>query len=123
MRRVVFAVCLTLALAAPSAAGTLEVVDGDTVRWRGELVRLVGYDTPELRGRCRTERILAEAAANYLRGLLLEGPAVLHFERGRDRWGRRLARLTVAGRDVGPELIRVRLARPYTGGRRKGWCP
>lgn len=121
MKHMIAAALLALTVS-PGVAASLKVVDGDTVRVDDELVRLVGFDAPELRARCRTERILAEAAANYLRGLLLEGPAVLHFERGRDRWGRRLARLTVAGRDVGRELIRVRLVRPYAGGKRRGWC-
>jgi hypothetical protein len=35
------------------------VIDGDTVRWRGEKVRLVGFDAPESgnRARCQSERV------------------------------------------------------------------
>ena len=41
---------------------------------------------------------------------------------GEDRYGRRLVRLGIDGRDVGDGLIAEGLAVPYTGGRRIDWC-
>ena len=39
-----------------------------------------------------------------------------------DRYGRRLVRLSLDGRDVGAVLISEGLAVPYRGGRRIDWC-
>lgn len=97
------------------------VVDGDTIRLGGERVRLMGFDTPELRGKCRNERRNARVASRRLAKLL--GAGYPSFEwHGRDRYGRRLAFARVAGRDVSAILIAEGLARPYTGARRKSWC-
>lgn len=39
-----------------------------------------------------------------------------------DRYGRLLAALALDGQDVADTLIAARLARPYDGGTRQGWC-
>lgn len=117
-----------LLLAVPAAAQRVEriarVSDGDTVvTARGERIRIVGLDAPELHGaRCRRERRLAEQATAELRRLSARG-LVLRRE-GRDRYGRTLARArTRDGRDVATAMVRAGLARHYYGrGRRAGWC-
>ena len=38
---------LTSAAAEPITVDDITVVDGDTVRWHGQSVRLVGFDAPE----------------------------------------------------------------------------
>lgn len=125
---------LVLALAFPAGAAdrlpvrVVSVTDGDTFKARlgpvVERVRVVGLDAPE-RGehaRCRIEADLAERAWRGLALLLASGPVELQPQ-GRDRYGRLLALVTVAGRDVAPMMVNASLARPYAGGRRLPWCP
>lgn len=102
----------------------ITVIDGDTIKWKQTTrVRLIGFDTPELSGRCKLERRLAQDAKDRLRSLL-EGATdidlVSRFEQ--DRYGRVLAWLVIDGRDVGQVLISENLARPYDGGQRMAWC-
>ncbi len=62
------------------------VVDGDTIRYGGERIRLVGLDAPEIFSPdCATERDLGWRAANRLVDLLNEGPfRLVEGERDRD---------------------------------------
>ena len=117
-----------LAAAAPAAAlplcgaGPREncVVDGDTIWLAGEKIRLLGIDAPELTGaKCAAESALARQAAERL-AALTQGRIVVARE-GTDRYGRTLARLSVAAGDLGGILIAEGLARPWTG-RRESWC-
>lgn len=80
----------------------LTVVDGDTVNFAGQSIRLVGFDTPETyRAECASERRLGEAATDRLRDL---------------------ARLMLDGRDVADIMVGEGLARRYSGGHRQSWC-
>lgn len=89
-------------------------------RW--EAVRVMGVDTPELKGRCAVESIAAERARSRMIELL--GSDEVRLERhGCDRYERTLARVFVDGRDVAETLIEEGLGRPYAGGHRDGWCP
>lgn len=100
------------------------VVDGDTLNWRGERFRLVGFDTPETyNSRCDLEKRLGEFATQRVRNLIAS-IAVVELVRlpGRDRYQRSLGRLLINNRDVGDILITDGLARPYEGGRRQSWC-
>ncbi len=77
-------VCLMVAVSPAAAERIARVVDGDTVvTASGEKVRLMGFDAPEIRGKCPRERELAQRAAALLRRLARTG---LEFDRhGRDR--------------------------------------
>lgn len=116
------ALALLLGLAAPAGAQSLRAIDGDTVAVRGQPVRIIGMDAPELHGRCPAEIRLARQAQARLAELLAGGATVRR--RGRDRYGRALAVVEDAeGRDVAQVMIAEGLARPYDGrGRRGGWC-
>ena len=80
----------------PASAETVSgcsVVDGDTLRCRGERIRLLGIDAPELPGHCRKGRQCApgdpHAATRSLEGALV---GTLIIERvGEDHYGRTLA--------------------------------
>lgn len=120
------------AVPGPIAATVVKVVDGDTVSvraliWIGQEVetnvRLIGIDTPELRGKCPEEKALAERAKYHLMLLVADGSVTLH-DIVPDKFGRRvLARVENAeGVDLATDLIRQGLARPYHGATRKGWC-
>lgn len=96
------------------------VVDGDTLWLGGEKIRLDGIDAPETDGRCQAERMLARRATLALSGLLA-GKAIDLRRTGTDRYGRTLAKVLADGRDVGEQMLREGLARPWAG-RRESWC-
>ena len=106
------------------ASSSIYVVDGDTVRARGDKFRLVGFDTPETyKPRCEYELALGRAATNRLRQLMASVRSVdLVILPGRDKYNRGLARLYVGRNDVADILVSEGLARRYNGGRRQSWC-
>ena len=128
-------------LAGPYPARVVAVVDGDTfvarvAVWLGQevvtKVRLRGVDAPELNGRCEAENRLAREAKQVLDEFLAGGPVFLHDIGAGKYAGRVIARAYVAGRsraqanekpqEAGAMLLAGGYARPYRGGRRKGWC-
>lgn len=121
------ALALIALLALPAQAQSIRVLDGDTIRLDGERVRIVGLDAPELRGaKCERERLRAADAARFLAWLLRDGIDQPRWI-GIDRYGRRLARISVDGVDVARLMIWAGHARPYEcpNGRcpkREGWC-
>lgn len=116
----------------PVLALVLAVQDGDTFRARIEVwpgvevvtaVRLRGIDTPELKGKCASERERAIAAREQLRKLLAAGRVELR-EVELDKYAGRVdAYVLVEGLPVAEALIAEGHARRYAGGTRQGWCP
>lgn len=101
---------------------TIDVIDGDTFRLRGEKIRIADIDTPELAGRCAEEKALAARATGRLAALLAQGPFELEpVGRDEDRYGRKLRIVTRGGRSIGDQLVAEGLARTWTG-RREAWC-
>ncbi len=103
------------------------VTDGDTVNLvcdgSAHRVRLLGLDTPELFSpRCPAERAAGVQARSALLRLVAAGPVTSVRFQGTDRYGRDLARVSVAGRDLSQAMIDLGLALPYAGGRRPDWC-
>lgn len=124
-----------LALAAPASAACIPAelrglaYDGDTIRaviaGAEEPVRLLGLDTPEIKGACPAEKALARQARDRLRALIAAAEdRQLCSDDGfrRDKYRRILAALLLDGQDVAAVLIAEGLARPWTG-RREPWCP
>lgn len=119
-------------LAGPVEAEVLRVIDGDSlvVRariWLGQTVethvRLVGIDTPELRGKCAEEKERAAAARDALARLVGQGPVRLSDVETDKYGGRVLARVaTLHHGDLARALIAGGHARLYEGGARGGWC-
>ncbi|MEM1149043.1 MAG: thermonuclease family protein [Pseudomonadota bacterium] len=108
------------------ASSSVLVTDGDTIRLGSEPVRIVGYDSPEIRhAKCPAERAMGQYDKDLLRELLAGG---FEYQRlGTDRWGRTLARIWVNGTDVARIMTSRGNAVPYIckGGRcpkRKDWC-
>ncbi|MFN4229861.1 thermonuclease family protein [Parvibaculum sp.] len=105
------------------AIGNYSIHDGDTITIEGERIRIIGLDAPEIGSgaRCASEASAAIAARNRLSDLLADAEITLRRD-GTDRYGRTLAYIYADGRDVAKLLIREKLARPYDGGHREGWC-
>ena len=100
-----------------NSAIVVEVVDGDTVTVRSadgatDTVRLLGVDTPETHHPERGVECFGPEASAYTRERL-EGEWVELEDdvEGRDRYGRRLAYVSVGGRRFNDELLRRGYAR------------
>lgn len=118
----------------PVTARVTNVVDGDTLDvrakvWLGHevsvLVRVLGIDTPELRGKCAAEIEKARAAQAFVLGLVpLESLVVLNKVQSDKYAGRVDAEVELPdGRVLAELVIAAGHARPYSGGQRQGWCP
>ena len=106
----------------PAQSGQIEVIDGDTVRFKGVAYRLVGIDTPERgdKAPCDVNDDRAEAATTRLRALIGRGDARLirvacSCRPGQEgtrncNSGRLCGSLLIGGRDVGTILISEGLA-------------
>src|SRR6056297_152950 len=117
------AIILALCLASAAHADTLRVIDGDTIRWGSETFRVEGIDTPEThRPQCEAERRRGEMATRLVRQLIQSAREVRIIRTGIGKYGRTIARFQLDGRDLGSLLISWNVARPYDGGKRKGWC-
>ena len=105
----------------PSA---VRVIDGDTIKYGGLSIRLVGFDTPETYyAKCPAEKERGDAATMRLRQLIRNsGSLQLILRDKRDRYERGLGSVLVDGSNVGDVLISEGLARRYNGGKRRGWC-
>lgn len=110
----------------------MAVQDGDTFKarvtvWDGievvTAVRLRGIDTPELKGKCPSEKSRALAAKQRLTELLALGDVMLSRVEPDKFAGRVDAEVTVNGTPIAQVLVNEGLARVYTGGARQGWCP
>lgn len=96
-----------LMIAALLFAVAMTVVDGDTIRVNGERIRLLGIDAPEIHG-CRKGRVCVQGdgqASKRSLGALIRGPVTLRRV-GTDRYGRTLAQVYVAGRNVACEQVK-----------------
>lgn len=96
------------------------VVDGDTIWFDGEKIRLEGFNTPEMNGECGRERQLARKARSRLSRALSSNPFEVN-RGGYDRYGRRLATVSINSVDVGDPLIRDGLAHEWQG-HKEDWC-
>lgn len=99
------------------------VVDGDTIWFQGVNLRLESFDTPEPHTAIcggAAEVALARRASARLLELLNSSPFTVQTG-GTDRYGRVLATIRIAGRDVGDILINEGLARRWPDGH-EWWC-
>lgn len=102
------------------------VYDGDSVEMicgpARRTSRLIGLDSPELKGACASETAAAQAAKKALTAQVKAASAVEIRIEGHDKYGRDLIRLVLDGRDAAETMIAAGHARPYHGGHRAGWC-
>lgn len=131
-------ICLVMDLVVGAAcavpATVTYIVDGDTfyanVMMDSDIsvrtsVRIVGIDTPEINGKCKSEIDGAKRAKKRLSELLPVDSVVELSDIKDDKYlGRIDATVKLSdGRDIGKILIKEKLARGYKGGKRKSWCP
>ena len=110
------------------------IVDGDTFKATVLLadgievmsvgVRLRNVDTPELHGDCDYEITRAEMAKQRLAELIPVGSVIEITNVKNDKYPGRIDAnvFDEHNRDVGLILIREKLGRPYSGGKRQSWC-
>ena len=108
-------------------ATLLNCYDGDTCRIRftdtnpivaTQGVRLSGFDTPEIRGKCRKEKELALEARDFTRNYISSYNGHWTVLDVSDRYGRIVVRID----GLADALVARGLARYYNGGKRQSWC-
>ena len=100
------------------------VIDGGTIDYQGQRIRMVDYDTPEIgEPKCSSEFALGQKAKHRLVEIMNSGAVAVtpHGNRDVDLYGRKLRLVTVNGRSVGDTLIDEGLAVPWEG-HRHHWC-
>lgn len=112
----------------------IRVIDGDTLETRLNglpdplqkvKVRFRGVDTPEKghRAKCEDERRRADQASLFTKEVIEKAKQILFSSPKWGKYGGRIiADVWVDGRNLADLLIYENLARPYNGGKRKGWC-
>lgn len=85
-------------------------------------IRIIGIDTPEMRGKCQAEKSKAKEAKVFINRFLRSAKKIRLVEVERGKYFRLLARIEADGQDISRLMIKKGLARPYEGGKRKGWC-
>jgi micrococcal nuclease len=106
-------------------ASLLGCYDGDTckievkefVPFQVYSLRLEGFDTPEIRGKCDNETSLAKEAQAYTT-TFMSTVSTIYVSEKKDKYGRLIANVP----KLGAKLIEQGLARPYDGGTRLSWC-
>lgn len=85
-------------------------------------VRILGIDTPEIRGKCESEKLKARAAKKFINAFMHNGQhiSLVNIERG--KYFRLLADIEVDGVSVSELMVKNGHAREYDGGKRLGWC-
>lgn len=100
------------------------VVDGDTLRYGGERIRLADINAPEVFSpQCDQEAWLGRRATRRLQELVNAGPFEIASSglRDEDRYGRKLRLLKRDGRSLGDILVFEGLAHPWRG-HKEDWC-
>lgn len=110
----------------------INVYDGDTFRVNidefppiiGEniAIRILGVDTPEIKGNCQRERQLAIKARDFTRKYLNSGSVISLTDLKRDKYFRILANVYIDGKNLGDALLMQNLAVVYLGKKKFNWC-
>lgn len=109
------------------------VIDGDTIRTTLPLpcplcnasIRVLGIDTPEKgsRAKCAYEDERGKKATEFTKKFLLGKTSMVVKNIKWDKYGGRiLGAVYIDGKELGSELIKAGLARPYHGEKKASWC-
>ena len=86
-------------------------------------IRINGVDTPEMRGKCEQENVLARKAKQYTVTMLRGAKTIELRNIQRGKYFRIVADVYADGQSVGEGLVREGLAVVYDGGKKvKDWC-
>ena len=121
-------------LKGPISARVIRVIDGDTLEvevriWFGQditvNVRVLGVDTPEMKGKCPAEIEAAKKAGMFTLKVAPPGGLIQLHNVKPDKYAGRVDAIVELsdGRDLAAVLIAASLARPYLGDKRQSWCP
>ena len=142
MKIITFLIVLALSVNATSLKNTIyknaivekvtSIYDGDTFRANIKdyppivgnrmAIRILGIDTPEMRGKCVKEKLLARDAKK-LTVSLLRGANVIELRNiKRGKYFRLLADVYVDGASIANELLKAGYAVRYDGGTKIDWC-
>jgi endonuclease YncB( thermonuclease family) len=105
-----------------TVTGAAAVVDGDSLRVGGTVIRLKGIDAPELQQTCEREGRSYRCGDEARRALanLVEGDGLTCTLEGKDRYDRNLARCSTSARnDIGAVMVEEGHAVAYGGGYRR----
>ena len=109
------------------------IYDGDTFRANiAEYPEIIGYrmgirvngiDTPEMRGKCQQEKVLARKAKQFTVAKLRAAKTIELRNMKRGKYFRIVADVYVDNQNLGDMLIEEDLAVAYNGGHKgKDWC-
>ena len=110
----------------------ISVYDGDTFRVNidgihpliGDNIgiRVNNVDTPEIKGKCPSEKKLAIKARDFVASRLKSAKEVLLVNPKRGKYFRIVADVMIDGQMLDKMLFEKGLAYQYDGGRKKSWC-
>ena len=104
------------------------IYDGDTFRVNINShkmsVRLSNVDTPEIRGKCTQEKLLARKAKQFTVNFIRQAKSLQLRNMRKDKYFRIIADLyNQDNKNLANELIKNNLAVSYQGGKKlKDWC-
>lgn len=102
---------------------TVDIADTHPLFGSKISVRVLGIDTPEIRGKCDKERVLAIAAKEAVHNIVRANPYVTLLNTKRDKYFRILADVQTVEGDLATILLGSGLAVTYDGGtKEKNWC-
>ena len=86
-------------------------------------IRILGIDTPEIRGECESEKQLAKKARELANSLFKSAKVIEFKDIDWDKYGGRiLANVYLDGELYSDKLIAAGLAKPYFGETKESWC-
>ena len=115
-----------------SVTRIISVYDGDTFRvdidelsdivGKNIAIRILGIDTPEIKGQCEKEKQLAIKARDFTRHYLNNASSIQLSNLKRDKYFRLLADVYVDGKSLAAALLANNLAVKYSGNKKSNWC-
>lgn len=110
----------------------VSVYDGDTFRanisgypdivGKNMPIRVNGIDTPEIRGKCPAEKVLALKAKALTVSLLAQGEHIQLKNIKRGKYFRLVADVYIDGHKLSTALLSQGLAYEYFGKNKRSWC-
>ena len=85
-------------------------------------IRVKGIDTPEIRGKCNSEKSRAKQVRDFVRDLHSQATQIELKNCERGKYFRFVCDVYLYGKNLSEILIERGYARKYDGGKRESWC-